>query len=80
MNNDIYKQAKEIVCETLEISDEEITDDTKFIDDLGCDSILIIELKTVFEEKYGIEIPKDDVEKLVTLKDVVDYLENRNIA
>lgn len=79
-NDKIYKEAKELVCSTLEITPDELNDETLFVDDLGCDSILIIELKTQFEEKYNISIAKQDLEKLISLKDVVNYLTEREVT
>ncbi|MBU3914248.1 acyl carrier protein [bacterium] len=79
MDNKIYLAVKELVCETLEIPEDELNDDTLFINDLGCDSILIIEMKTQFEERYNIVIDKEDIEELASLKDVVNYLTKRNI-
>ncbi|MCP4751018.1 MAG: acyl carrier protein [Proteobacteria bacterium] len=80
MNDKIYKEAKELVCTTLEIPEEELSDDALFVDDLGIDSILIIELKTMFEEKYGIKIDKEDLSDLNSLADIVNYLSARNVA
>jgi len=70
----LYQQAKVLVCETLETGAEELKDSTHFVDDLGIDSILIIELKTQFEEKYGINITKEALENLNCLSDIMDYL------
>jgi acyl carrier protein len=79
MATQLYQQAKLLVCETLEIAESELDDTTLFIDDLGIDSILIIELKTRFEEKYGISIGKDDLKNLNSLSDIMSYLVNRNV-
>lgn len=79
MATQLYQQAKLLVCETLEIAESELDDTTLFIDDLGIDSILIIELKTRFEEKYGISIGKDDLKNLNSLSDIMSYLVSRNV-
>ena len=79
MDNQLYQQAKSLVCETLEISESELSDSTLFVDDLGIDSILIIELKTQFEEKYGIQIDKEDLPNLNSLEEIMAYLTQRNV-
>jgi len=79
MDDSLYREAKELVCQTLELPPEELGDETLFIDDLGIDSILIIEMKTRFEETYHIKIDKADLPSLNSLLDVVTYLETRNI-
>ncbi len=79
MNNPLYCQVKELVCATLEISEDELGDNTLFVDDLGIDSILIIELKTRFEEKYTIDIDKEDLKDLNSMTDIMSYLTARNI-
>ncbi len=79
MDNQLYQQAKSLVCETLEISENELSDKTLFVDDLGIDSILIIELKTQFEEKYGIQIDKEDLPNLNSLDEIMAYLTQRNV-
>ncbi len=79
MDERLYQQAKQLVCETLEIGEDELEDSTHFVEDLGIDSILIIELKTQFEEKYNIEIEKDDIKDLNCLTDIMKYLSNKNV-
>lgn len=73
-----YQEAKDVICDTLEITPEELGDQTLFVDELGIDSILIAELKTRFEEKYGIKIDREDIPQLDSLNNVVDYL-SRNL-
>ena len=73
--SDIEDRVKKIVVEHLGIDDmSKITDDAKFIDDLGADSLDTVELVMAFEEEFGCEIPDDAAEKIVTLKDAVTYL------
>lgn len=74
MDEKLYHQAKTLVCETLEVGAEALQDSTHFVDDLGIDSILIIELKTQFEETYGISIDKEALKDLNRLSDIMDYL------
>ena len=80
MNDQLYQQAKILVCDTLEIPEDELQDNTLFVDDLGIDSILIIELKTRFEEQYDLVIPKEDLEQLNSLAEIMVYLTQKNIT
>jgi len=79
MDECLYRQAKALVCETLEVGEEELQNSTHFVDDLGIDSILIIELKTRFEEQYDITIGKQVLKDLNCLTDIIGYLTERNI-
>lgn len=79
MEDELYDQAKQLICETLEIPQEDLHDETRLVDDLGVDSILIVELKTRFEERYGIKIPKEILPELNTLGGVVGYLSTQQL-
>ncbi len=79
MDENLYRQAKQLVCETLEVGEEELEDSTHFVDDLGIDSILIIELKTQFEERYDIEINKEELKNLNCLTDIMKYLTAKKV-
>ena len=68
------EELKEIVAEELNVSVDSLTESTKFIDDLGADSLDIVELVMALEEEFDIEIPDADAEKVVTVGDVVDYI------
>ncbi len=68
---------KEVVVEQLSVSPEEVKEDAKFVEDLGADSLDVVELVMALEEKFDIEIPDDEAEKIQTVKDVVDYIENK---
>ena len=72
----ILDEAKNVVAEQLHVEKDVITENSKFVDDLGADSLDIVELVMALEEKFDIEIPDSDAEKIVTLKDAVDYIEN----
>ena len=65
---------KEIIAEQLGVKKEEVTDNAKFINDLGADSLDTVELVMAFEEAFGIEIPDDEVEKLITVGSVLKYI------
>ena len=68
------ERVKKIVVEHLGVEEAKIQSDSKFIDDLGADSLDTVELVMAFEEEFGCEIPDDAAEKIVTLKDAVTYL------
>jgi len=68
---------KEVVVEQLSVSADEVKDDAKFVEDLGADSLDVVELVMALEEKFDIEIPDDEAEKIATVADVVAYVENK---
>ena len=70
------ERVKKIVVEHLGVESEKVTEEASFIDDLGADSLDIVELVMAFEEEFGVEIPDDAAEKITTVKDAIDYIEN----
>ncbi len=74
---DIFEEVKETICQQLKAKPEDITLETSFIDDLGADSLDSIELVMELEEKFGIEIPDEDAEKLHTVNDAVNYVRKK---
>ena len=72
-----YDKIKEIIIDKLGIEDGKITMDAKFIDDLGADSLDTVELIMQFEEEFGIEIPDEEAEGLLSVGQVVDYITNK---
>ena len=68
---------KEVVVEQLSVSADEVKDDSKFVEDLGADSLDVVELVMALEEKFDIEIPDDEAEKIQTIADVVAYIESK---
>ena len=69
-----FDKIKEIVIEKLGVEEAKVTVDAKFIDDLGADSLDTVELIMQFEEEFGIEIPDEDAENLLSVKQAVDYI------
>ena len=67
-------RVKKIVVEHLGVDAEEVTPQANFIDDLGADSLDIVELVMAFEEEFGVEIPDDAAEKIMTVGDAVSYI------
>jgi len=72
----VEARVKEIVCEQLGVSDEEVNPEASFIEDLGADSLDIVELVMALEEEYEMEISDEDAEKIRTVKDVIQYIES----
>ena len=68
-------RVKKIVVEHLGVEPDKVTEEASFIDDLGADSLDIVELVMAFEEEFGVEIPDDAAEKISTVKDAIDYIE-----
>ncbi|MDA0703793.1 MAG: acyl carrier protein [Proteobacteria bacterium] len=74
MSTDVANRVKKIVVEHLGVDEEKVTENAKFIDDLGADSLDTVELVMAFEEEFGCEIPDEAAENIVTVKDAVDYI------
>ena len=72
-----YDKIKEIIIDKLGIEEGKITMDAKFIEDLGADSLDTVELIMQFEEEFGIEIPDNDAESLLSVSQAVDYISNK---
>lgn len=78
--SDIAERVKKIVVEHLGVDAAKVTDNASFIDDLGADSLDTVELVMAFEEEFSVEIPDDAAEKIVTVKDAVDYIQQKKAA
>ena len=76
--SDIEERVKKIVVEHLGVDDSKIQNDSKFIDDLGADSLDTVELVMAFEEEFEIEIPDEEAENIQTVKNAVDYINNNS--
>ena len=75
-SEEIFEKVKGIIVEQLGVADTSVTMEATFIDDLGADSLDIVELVMALEEEFDIEIPDNDAEKVVTVGDVVDYIKD----
>ena len=73
--SDTAERVQKIVVEHLGVESDKVTQEASFIDDLGADSLDIVELVMAFEEEFGVEIPDDAAEKIATVKDAIDYIE-----
>ncbi len=74
MSDNIESQVIDVIVEQLGVDREKVTPDAKFIDDLGADSLDTVELVMTFEEKFSVEVPDEDAEKLKSVADVVAYI------
>ncbi len=73
----MFEKVRAKIAEQLSIDEDQITMDSSFNDDLGADSLDLVELIMSLEEEFDMEIPDEDAEKIATVKDVVDYIKSR---
>jgi acyl carrier protein len=73
--SDLLEKVKEVVVDQLDCNANEVKEDSKFIEDLGADSLDVVELVMALEEEFGIEIPDEDAEGILTVADAVKYIE-----
>ncbi len=73
-SEEVFEKVKAIIVEQLGVTDTSVTMEASFIDDLGADSLDIVELVMALEEEFDIEIPDADAEKVVSVSDVVEYI------
>jgi|TARA_B100001123_G_C14831961_1_gene836518 acyl carrier protein len=74
VQDSIEEQVKDIIVEQLEADREKVVSEAKFIDDLNADSLDTVELVMAFEEKFDLEIPDEDAEKITTVQSAIDYI------
>jgi acyl carrier protein len=75
MAQDIPSEVKRIIKEQLDVDEKDIKPESTFIDDLGADSLGLVELVLAFEEAFEIDIPDEDTEKIRSVQDAIDYIE-----
>ncbi len=73
----VAEKVKQIIVEQLGVDESQVDSNASFVDDLGADSLDIVELVMAFEEAFELEIPDEDAEKITTVKDAVDYIEGK---
>src|SRR6266704_3031367 len=71
----VEQKVKQIIVEQLGVDENQVDNSASFVDDLGADSLDIVELVMAFEEAFELEIPDEDAEKIATVKDAIDYIE-----
>lgn len=76
-NDEIFEKVKKIIIEQLSVAEDAVTKEASFIDDLGADSLDVVELIMALEEEFDMEIPDADAEKIATVNDVVEYIKNK---
>lgn len=74
--SDVAARVKKIVIEHLGVDGEKVTENASFVDDLGADSLDTVELVMAFEEEFGCEIPDDAAEKIMTVKNAIEYVQD----
>jgi len=75
--SDIEEKVKKIIVEQLNVNKEEVLANASFIDDLGADSLDVVELVMAFEEEFGTEIPDEDAEKILTVREAINYIRSK---
>ncbi len=74
---DIFERVKKIICEQLDVEAEDVRPEASFVDDLGADSLDTVELIMALEEEFGLEIPDEEAEKIITVQNVLDYIKEK---
>ena len=75
----MLEKLKTIIAEQLNVSEDEVKAESNFKDDLGADSLDLFALVMSLEEEYGVEIPSEDLEKILTVNDVIEYLKTKGV-
>ncbi len=75
-----FDRVKKVVVDQLDVNEEEVTPTASFVEDLGADSLDQVELIMAFEEEFDIEIPDEDAEKIATVGDAVQYIDEKSKA
>lgn len=76
-NEEVVRRVKDLIAESLGVNPSEVVPAASFIDDLGADSLDIVELVMAIEKEFSVEIPDEDAEKITTVQDAIDYIQNK---
>lgn len=74
----VETKVRKIIIDQLDVTEEEVTAQASFVDDLGADSLDTVEMVMAFEEEFSIEIPDEDAEKIKTVHDAVEYIQKKS--
>ncbi len=75
ISQDVYERLRKIVAEQLGVDEEQIVPEASFVEDLNADSLDLVDLIMTLEEQFGMEIPDEDAEKIATVQDAMNYIE-----
>jgi len=75
---DIEVKVKELICQQLEVSEEQLKPEASFVDDLKADSLAVVELVLALEQEFNLEIPDEDTEQIKTVKNALDYIKSHS--
>ncbi len=73
---EIREKVKAIIKDKLGVEDDKIVDDAKYVDDLGADSLSLVDIAMAFEDDFGMKIPDEDIEKITSVKDTIQYIKD----
>ena len=73
----VFEKVKEMLCEQLDVEEDKVTLEASIVDDLGADSLDVVDLIMSLEEEFDVEVPDEDVEGMKTVGDIVKYIENK---
>lgn len=76
MSEEIESKVKELICQQLEVSEDQLTPEASFVDDLKADSLAVVELVLALEQEFDLEIPDEDTEQIKTVKNAIDYIKS----
>jgi acyl carrier protein len=74
MSEELEAKVKELICQQLEVSEEDLKPESSFVDDLKADSLAVVELVLALEQEFKIDIPDEDTEQIKTVKDALNYI------
>lgn len=75
---EIEVKVKELICQQLEVSEDQLKPESSFVDDLKADSLAVVELVLALEQEFNIEIPDEDTEQIKTVKDALNYIKTHH--
>ena len=78
--SETFERVKKVIIEQLSVEESEVTSEASFTADLGADSLDTVELVMAFEEEFGVEIPDEEAEKILKIKDAVEFIEKQKVS